>query len=135
MQRVVGVTYEGSSAAFALDTVSGGEGRASAVKVGDSDIVVFWVAGQASALDAGQVFGGRDVGSTGVFVPHAGGRDLTFSYEGEHFVDAETGSLWLLNGEAVEGELAGERLVQIAHLDTFWFAWSTYQPETSLQAG
>ena len=135
MQRVVGVTYEGASAAFALDTVSGGEGRASAVTVGNSDVVIFWVAGQASALDAGQVFGGRDVGSTGVFIPQAGGRDLTFSYDGEHFVDAETGSLWLLNGEAIEGELVGEKLVQIAHLDTFWFAWSTYQPETSLQSG
>jgi hypothetical protein len=135
MQRVVGVTHKGSSAAFALDTVSGGEGRASAVIVGDSDVVIFWVAGQASALDAGQVFGGRDVGSTGVFIPQAGGRDLTFSYDGEHFVDAETGSLWLLNGEAIEGELVGEKLAQIAHLDTFWFAWSTYQPETSLQSG
>ena len=135
MQRVVGVTYEGSSAAFGLDTVSGGEGRASAVKVGDSDLVVFWVAGQSSALDAGQVSTGRDVGSTGVFIPHAGGRGLTFSYDGEHFVDTETGSLWLLNGEAIEGELVGEKLVQISHLDTFWFAWSTYQPETSLQSG
>ncbi|MCL1601423.1 MAG: DUF3179 domain-containing protein [Actinomycetia bacterium] len=135
MQRVVGVTYEGSSAAFGLETVSGGEGRASAVKVGDSDLVVFWVAGQSSALDAEQVSTGRDVGSTGVFIPHAGGRDLTFSYDGEHFVDTETGSLWLLNGEAIEGELVGDKLVQIAHLDTFWFAWSTYQPDTSLQSG
>ena len=135
MQRVVGVTYEGSSAAFGLGTVSGGEGRASAVKVGDSDLVVFWVAGQSSALDAGQVSTGRDVGSTGVFIPHAGGRGLTFSYDGEHFVDTETGSLWLLNGEAIEGELVGEKLVQIPHLDTFWFAWSTYQPDTSLQSG
>jgi hypothetical protein len=134
MQRVVGVTYEGASAAYALDTVSGGEGMASDVTVGDSDLVIFWMAGQASALDAAQVFSGRDVGSTAVFIPNAGGRDLTFSYNGKHFVDAETGSLWLLNGEAVEGELMGERLVQIAHLDTFWFAWSTYQPETTLQS-
>jgi hypothetical protein len=134
MQRVVGVTHEGASAAYALDTVSGGEGMASDVTVGDSDLVIFWMAGQASALDAAQVFSGRDVGSTAVFIPNAGGRDLTFSYNGKHFVDAETGSLWLLNGEAIEGELMGERLVQIAHLDTFWFAWSTYQPETTLQS-
>lgn len=135
MQRVVGVSYEGSSAAFALDTVSGGEGRASVVNVGDLDVVILWVAGQASALDTGQVFGGRDVGSTAVFIPRAGGRDLTFSYDGEHFLDAETGSRWRLNGEAIEGELVGEKLVQIPHLDTFWFAWSTYQPETTLQSG
>jgi hypothetical protein len=134
MQRVVGVEHEGSSAAFALETVSGGEGRVSSVKVGDSDVVIFWVAGQASALDAGEVFGGRDVGSTAVFIPTMDGRALTFSFDGEHFIDAETGSVWLLNGEAIEGELAGTRLVQIPHLDTFWFAWSTYQPDTSLQS-
>jgi hypothetical protein len=133
MQRVVGVEYKGSSAAFALETVSGGEGRATSVKVGESDAVIFWVAGQASALDAGQVFGGRDVGSSSVFLPSVDGRQLTFSFDGEHFIDAETGTAWLLNGEAIEGDLAGERLVQIPHLDTFWFAWSTYQPGTSLQ--
>jgi hypothetical protein len=69
-----------------------------------------------------------------VFIPIVDGRALTFSFDGEHFIDAETGSVWLLNGEAIEGELAGTRLVQIPHLDTFWFAWSTYQPDTSLQS-
>ena len=135
MQRVVGVEHNGSSAAFALDVVSGGVGQATDVLVGDSSIVIFWVSGQASALDDVQVSGGRDVGSAAVFIPTAGGRDLTFSYDGEHFVDAETGSVWLLNGEAIDGELAGERLEQIPHLDTFWFAWSTYQPNTTLQSG
>jgi hypothetical protein len=135
MQRVVGVEYNGSSAAFALDVVSGGVGQATDVLVGDSRVVILWVPGQASALDDVQVSGGRDVGSAAVFVPKAGGRDLTFSYDGEHFIDAETSSVWLLNGEAIEGELAGERLEQIPHLDTFWFAWSTYQPDTTLQSG
>jgi hypothetical protein len=135
MQRVVGVEHNGSSAAFALDVVSGGVGQATDVLVGDSRVVILWVPGQASALDDVQVSGGRDVGSAAVFVPKAGGRDLTFSYDGEHFIDAETSSVWLLNGEAIEGELAGERLEQIPHLDTFWFAWSTYQPDTTLQSG
>ncbi len=133
MQRVVGVEYEGSSAAYALEFVSGGEGKATAVQVGDSDLVVFWIPGQSSALDASDVFGGRDVGSTAVFVPEIDGRQLTFSHDGDNFVDEETGSIWLTNGEAVEGELAGERLEQIPHLDTFWFAWSTYQPDTILE--
>jgi hypothetical protein len=135
MQRVVGIEYEGSSAAFAIETVSGGEGRATPVVVGGSGLVVFWVAGQASALDDGQVSGGRDVGSSAVFIPSVGGRDLTIAFDGSEFVDEETGSVWLLNGEAVEGELKGERLEQIPHLDTFWFAWSTYQPDTFLLTG
>ena len=135
MQRVIGVDYEGATAAYVLETVSGGEGRATSVSVGDNDLVVFWIAGQASALDDDQVAGGRDVGSSAVFVPSVDGRDLTFGFDGEKFIDAETESVWLLNGEAVEGELKGSRLVQVPHLDTFWFAWSTYQPETALQTG
>lgn len=133
MQRIVGVEYEGASGAFAIELVSGGEGKATAVTVGDSDLVVFWVAGQASALEDSLVSGGRDIGSAAVFLPSVAGRELTFSHDGTDFVDTETGSVWLLNGEAVEGELAGERLTQVPHFDTFWFAWSTYQPDTTLQ--
>ena len=135
MQRVVGIEYEGSSAAYALEAVSGGEGRATAIDVGDNELVVLWLAGQASALDDNEVSGGRDIGSSAVFIPSVDGQDLTFAFDGEHFVDAETGSVWLTNGEAIEGELTGSRLVQVPHLDTFWFAWSTYQPDTSLQTG
>jgi hypothetical protein len=135
MQRVVGIEYEGASAAFALEAMSGGEGRATAIEVEGNDLVVFWLAGQASALDDNEVGGGRDIGSSAVFIPSVEGQDLNFSFDGEHFVDAETGSVWLLNGEAVEGALTGSRLVQVPHLDTFWFAWSTYQPDTSLRTG
>ena len=135
MQRIIGIELEGSSAAFALEAVSGGEGKATAVTVGDTDLVVFWEAGQASALDDASVFGGRDVGTSSVFIPSVDGRDLTFRYDAGNFVDAETGTVWLLNGEAVEGKLTGERIAQVPHLDTFWFAWSTYQPDTTLQTG
>ena len=37
-----------------------------------------------------------------------------------------------LAGRAISGELAGTALEQIHDLDTVWFAWSTYQPETDL---
>ena len=135
MQRVVGVEYADSSAAFALEAVSGGVGQATHVDVGFEDIVIFWLAGQASALDAGEVSEGRDVGSVGVFIPKVGDRHLTFTHDGTGFIDAETGSVWSVTGEAVDGELAGERLKQLPHRDSFWFAWSTYQPETSLFTG
>ncbi len=135
MQRIVGIEYGGGAGAYALDAVSGGEGKATAVTVGGSSLVVFWVAGQASALDDDLLARGRDVGSSAVFIPSAGGRGLTFGYDGDGFIDAETGSVWLLNGEAVAGELAGEKLVQVPHLDTFWFVWSTFQPDTTLETG
>jgi hypothetical protein len=35
-------------------------------------------------------------------------------------------------GRATDGPLAGEQLEAIPHLDTFWFSWSTYQPDHTL---
>jgi hypothetical protein len=97
--------------------------------------VIFWKAGQASALDEGILNEGRDVGSVGVFSRIVDGRTLTFSTQGDQFVDDETGSVWLISGEAISGSLKGSSLDRIEHLDTFWFSWSTYQPETVLIEG
>jgi hypothetical protein len=130
--RVVGVAFEGAAVAFSLDFVSGGEATATNTSVGDNDVVILWKAGQATALESDSIEGGRDVGSTAVFLPIVAGDKLTFAAEGDQFVDVETGSTWNLAGEAVDGPLAGSGLEQINHLDTFWFAWATYQPETEL---
>ena len=135
LQRVVGVEIAEASTAFVLEAVSGGGGRATNTAVGDTAIAIFWKAGQASALDDGTISEGRDVGSVAVFLPEVDDRALTFRFEDGAFVDAETGTTWSITGEAVAGPLAGEQLVQVAHLDTFWFAWSTYQPGTDLVEG
>ncbi len=131
-QRVVGVTVGEETKAYTLEAVSGGEAKATHDTVGGSRIVILWAAGQSTALEDVDVAGGRDVGSVGVFVPEAEGQALTFAAEGDGFVDAETGSRWDVTGAAVEGPLAGSRLERLPHLDTFWFAWATYRPETEL---
>ncbi len=131
-QRVVGVVAGDAAQAWALEAVSGGAAKATHGEVGSQPVVIFWKAGQATGLEDLLVAGGRDVGSVGVFVPEAGGQPLTFTADGEAFVDAETGSRWDVTGTAVEGPLAGTELEQLHHLDTFWFAWATYQPGTEL---
>jgi hypothetical protein len=78
------------------------------------------------------VVSGRDIGSVAVFTPVVDDQTLTFSVEDDQFVDDQTGSRWDITGTAVSGELAGTALEQVHHLDTFWFAWSTYQPNTDL---
>ncbi len=132
MQRVVGVTLGDEAKAYALEAVSGGEAAATHDNIGGRPIVVFWEAGQASALEDSSIAGGRDVGSVGVFVPDVDGQALTFSVQDGVFVDDETGSSWNVTGMAVSGPLAGSQLERLAHLDTFWFAWATYRPETEL---
>jgi hypothetical protein len=131
-QRVVGVAVDGAAAAWTLETISGSEAQATNAKVGDTPIVILWKAGQVTALETARIVSGRDVGSVGVFSPTVDGDTLTFTSEGDGFVDEATNSRWDVTGTAVSGPLAGTRLDQIHHLDTFWFSWSTYQPGTEL---
>lgn len=132
MQRVVGITLNDISVAFSLDAISGDNARATNTSVGESDVVILWLSGQNSALEDSSIAGGRDVGSVGVFSVEVGGRSLSFTADGDHFVDEETGSTWDITGRAVAGPLEGSTLEAIPHLDTFWFAWSTYRPGTTL---
>jgi hypothetical protein len=131
-QRVVGIAVEDEAVAYDLDFLSDGEATATNIAVADQDLVILWKSGQASALDTGALDEGRDVGSVGVFSRTVDGRSLTFIAEGDQFVDEETGSVWLISGEAISGTLDGSRLERVEHLDTFWFSWSTYQPDTVL---
>lgn len=61
------------------------------------------------------------------------GLEVTITTEGAGFVDQETGTSWSLDGRALEGPLAGERLEPVADAYVaFWFAWEAFQPETDL---
>jgi len=135
MQRVVGITTGGMSVAYSTAVLATGERSATSAMVGDVELMILWKAGQSSALDASTVGGGDDVGAVGVFVPELDGRALSLSVRGGVFVDEETGSTWSITGAATDGPLEGGQLQRVEHLDTFWFAWSTYRPETSLIDG
>lgn len=58
-----------------------------------------------------------------VYEPVVDGRELTFSGHGDRFVDAETGSVWTIFGEAESGPLAGERLKPVQWQ---WLEWHTF---------
>ncbi|MFB6230493.1 MAG: DUF3179 domain-containing protein [Salinibacter sp.] len=57
----------------------------------------------------------------------------TFSVEDGRIVDDATGSVWTVDGRAIEGPRAGDQLdpVDRAYV-AFWFAWAGFQPETRL---
>jgi len=60
---------------------------------------------------------------------------LTFSpSRADRFTDAQTGSRWNVLGHAVDGPLAGARLDPVEHVDTFWFAWAAFHPDTRIIA-
>ena len=98
--------------------------------MGGRPIAVFWDEGTASALDAGTVAGGRDVGSAVSYSREVDGQTLTFRADGERIADEQTGSEWNLLGKAVGGEWEGKRLEAVVGVNHFWFSWAAFKPET-----
>jgi Protein of unknown function (DUF3179) len=100
--------------------------------VGGHPVAVFWAAGTASALDAGSVASGRDVGSANAYSRLVNGKELHFTVENDQIVDQETNSGWNLLGQAVSGEMAGTQLEPVVAINHFWFSWAAFKPETRI---
>jgi hypothetical protein len=133
MERVVTVSAGGEAIAFPYSELAR-TGVAQETLAGEP-IVVFWVPGTASALDAPSIDAGRDVGTTGVFRPEVDGQTLTFERAGKAgapIIDRETGSTWSVTGRATSGPLMGRALAPVVHGDHFWFAWAAFQPTTRI---
>lgn len=130
MTRIVGILRDGDALAVPLTQLR--DDNVVAVELGGQQLVVFWEPGTASALDSASIVDGNDIGATGVFIPRVGDRDLTFAWTGDAFVDDQTATTWNILGHGVDGPLAGERLIRVEHLDTFWFAWAAFQPDSAL---
>jgi hypothetical protein len=128
--RVVTIDVLGEDVAYPFEVLS--ERRVANDTVGGTAVAVFWQEGTASALDQASIARSRDVGAVGVFLRELGGRTLTFGWDGEAFVDEETGSRWNLLGRAVAGELAGQQLTPVVHDNTLWFAWAAFKPDTRI---
>lgn len=96
----------------------------------ETDLVAWHLPDQASSLEDPTVAGGSDIGSVAVYEPVADGETLTFTRNDGGFTDTETGSTWNILGEATDGPLAGQTLRAVPFIDTFWFTWATFQPDT-----
>ncbi len=64
-QRVVGIALDDEAVAYDLNALSVGEATATNIAVASQDLVIFWKAGQASALDEGILAWARLVSSRG----------------------------------------------------------------------
>ena len=127
-ERVVTVAINGVDVAYPLSILS--EVSVIADTQGGQDVVVFHTGGTASALGARVIAEAEDVGATGVFDPNVDGQKLTFTSDGDNFVDAETGSTWNILGQAIDGTFAGQQLSPIVHANHFWFSWAAFKPDT-----
>jgi len=130
-QRVVGVEAEGRR--LAIDRRLLADAGVLAVDIDDRQLVALFEPGTSSALDGEAIADGADVGAVGVFDASLDGRTLDFeSGPDGTIIDRQTGSTWSVLGQATSGPLSGRQLEPVAHIDTFWFAWARYHPETDV---
>ena len=129
--RLIGLRLDGEAVAVLLSDL-----RAAGVltvPVAGQDVTVWNKPGAADALDTVIVAEGDEIGSSAAYLPvTAEGEELTFTTDGEVFTDDRTGSTWNILGEATDGPLAGEQLEGVEHLDTFWFSWAAFEPDTTI---
>lgn len=129
--RVIGIEGDGdrSTTAVHVDFL-----RDRRVVELDDDLVAWHVDGASSALDSGDIADGRDVGASAVYETVLDGERLEFRAVDGEFEDVGTGSRWNILGEAVSGPLEGSQLAPVTSVNTFWFAWAAFQPDTDLVA-
>ena len=132
-ERVVAATIGNVDAAFPFSILE--EERVVNYTVGGQDIVFFFESGTLSALDLRSIQDSRSVGASGIFGAHSNGQKLTFRAKGDQFTDNETGSVWNIVGQAIDGPLRGSELTPIVHGDHFWFAWGAFKPNTKIYRG
>lgn len=129
-ERVIGIRLGDLAVAVPRQTIA--DAGVLSLTAGGREVVLWHRPGQRSALDANTVAAGVEIGTVGVFDPRLRDRRLTFTAGPDGFHDAQTGSTWNVLGEAVAGPLRGRRLEPVSYLDTFWFAWVAFQPDTTL---
>ena len=129
-ELVIGVRSENEAVAIVRENLQ--EKGVIELEVDDAPITVWHISGTKSALDASLIADSRDIGTVVVFERELEGRALEFQRKDGRIIDKQTNSEWNVFGKAVSGELAGSQLKKIEFLDTFWFAWAGFNPETRI---
>lgn len=100
--------------------------------VGNTQVVVLWATGTASALDTSAIADGRDIGTAIAYSRMVDGQTLTFAFTDSQIVDEQTGSHWDVLGQAVSGSLTGKQLTPLVAVNHFWFSWAAFKPQTRI---
>ena len=133
MARVVTIELNDEAVAYPFDLLQ--EVRVVNDSVGDVPVVVLWAPGTASALDAGSVAEGDDVGAATTYSRQLEGKTLTFALDGERIVDEQTGTEWDVLGNGMSGFWADQELEPVVSINHFWFSWAAFKPETRIYSG
>jgi hypothetical protein len=114
---VIGVEQDGVAVAFPFSQLN--ETPVVNEQVGQTPVLVVFNA---------------ETGTGVVFDRWIAGQNLTFeASDGLTLIDQQTGTIWDgLSGEALEGDLVGERLTRVKSTSSFWFGWKDWYPQTQV---
>ena len=101
-------------------------------EVGGEPVVVMSRTGTLSVLDEPRIADSRRIPSAAAYSRRLDDRILEFELRDGKIVDASTGSVWSLFGEAVEGPLAGSQLTPLSRGEHFAFAWLAFHPDADV---
>jgi peroxiredoxin len=138
VERVLGLSAGERHLAVPYPRLAGrarGDLAAVNLDVGGTPALVLWRAGAVSALDEQSIARSRAVGAAAAFARRLGGRTLTFRAEGGRVRDHQTSSTWNPFGLATAGPLAGSQLPAVTAMDSFWFDWAAFHPDTAIWEG
>jgi hypothetical protein len=138
VERVLGLEADGEPVAFPylhLSEESSGGLTAVNETIGSEPVVVFWKSGTTSALDQADISSSRDVGAAVAYSRRIAGMELTFIPLGGEIIDKQTHSTWNLLGRATAGRFEGRSLEPLNAVDSFWFDWAAFHPETTIWQG
>jgi hypothetical protein len=130
LARMVGVRGTNDHIAISAERLE--EQGVVELEVDGRAVTVWHRPGLAFPVGAATVAGGQDVGATPAFFVDRFGAPVRFTAVEGGFRDSETGTTWNVFGRGIAGPLEGERLEPVPVLNTRWFAWSGYHPQTAL---
>lgn len=117
-KRVIGIDFEGARAAIDPEAVR---------KAGVLNLTL--------GITPLAAFYDPQLGIIRIFDARIWGRPTTFALKEGRIRDRETGSTWTLDGKAVEGKLKDAVLPEIAGVESMWFAWFAFNPDTVVMPG
>lgn len=127
--RVIGLALDKKGKAWPLAALEAAGGVVQDELAGESVVVFWYPATQTAAIYA------REIDEPEVKKER---QSLTFVAAGTDrapFRDRETGSLWSIEGRAIEGPLKGKALRWLPGVQCRWFAWAAEYPQTELHPG
>ena len=134
LERVVNVTIGEVAKAYPFSVAS--EEGAINDTVNGTPVVVFAGGDTADNLDSRDISDGAAIGTGIAFNRTIDDETLTFlPHDALSFEDVETGSIWDLNGTAIDGPMAGASLEQVVHGNEFWFAWAAFNQGADVYTG